>query len=124
MFKYLRSGGLSVLRREWDILDHTINRASCGLYCGDSPDMQSLVHAGLMEFAGRKSFVPDPYFRVTAAGREAWKSNRPPQAPIPELSVKKRRAKERYRAFLRSDSSMTFFEWIKAYGKRVRENMN
>ena len=59
-----------------EILKHTVYHAVGGLYCGDSPDMQALVAAGLMEFAGRKSFVPDPYFRITALGRETLK-NRP-----------------------------------------------
>ncbi len=56
------------------ILEHTANRAAGGLYCGDSPDMQVLVANGLMEYAGRKSFVTDPYFRITAAGREALRA--------------------------------------------------
>ena len=55
------------------ILDHTAHRAAGGLYCGDSPDMQELVAAGLMVSAGRKSFVPDEYFGMTGAGREAMK---------------------------------------------------
>ncbi len=52
------------------ILDHTEHRAARGLYCGDSPEIQELVRRGLMASAGRKSFVPDEYFRITAAGRE------------------------------------------------------
>jgi len=36
--------------------------------------MQALVSAGLMESAGRKSFVPDEYFRMTGKGREALRS--------------------------------------------------
>jgi len=52
------------------ILDHTSSRAARGFYCGDSPDMQKLIEAGLMVSAGRKSFVPDEYFRITAAGYE------------------------------------------------------
>jgi len=52
------------------ILDHTAHRAAGGLYCGDGPDMQALVEAGLMESAGCKSFVPDPYYRMTGKGRE------------------------------------------------------
>jgi hypothetical protein len=51
------------------ILDHTECRASVrGHYCGDSPAMQGLVALGLMESAGRVSFVPDEYFRLTPAG--------------------------------------------------------
>jgi len=55
------------------ILDHTAHRAAGGLYCGDSPDMQKLVDAGLMVPAGRKSFVPDEYFRMTGQGRKAMR---------------------------------------------------
>lgn len=53
------------------ILDHTIHRAACGLYCGDGPDMQVLVKKGMMQMAGRKTFVPDPYFRITGKGKAA-----------------------------------------------------
>jgi len=31
--------------------------------------MDALVAEGLMEYAGRKSFVPDPYYRITSKGR-------------------------------------------------------
>ena len=55
---------------ERDILLHTMHRAAGGLYCGSSPEMDSLVERGLMEYAGRKSFVPDPYYRITLKGFE------------------------------------------------------
>jgi len=58
-------------REQLDILDHTEHRAAYGLFCGDSPDMQELVKDGLMVSAGRKSFVPDEYFRITGKGRGA-----------------------------------------------------
>jgi len=58
-------------REQFDILDHTEHRAANGLFCGDTPDMQILVQNGLMVSAGRKSFVPDAYFRITGKGREA-----------------------------------------------------
>jgi len=51
------------------ILDHTEHRAAGGFYCGGSPDMDALIAAGLMEFAGWKSFVPDAYYRITSKGR-------------------------------------------------------
>lgn len=54
-----------------DIMEHTRDRAAGGLYCGDSPEMQELVAAGLMTEAGRKSFVPEPYFQLTGKGRVA-----------------------------------------------------
>lgn len=56
-----------------EILDHTANRAAGGLYCGGSPDMDWLCEQGLMQFAGKKSFVPDPYYRITPAGKDALK---------------------------------------------------
>jgi hypothetical protein len=56
---------------QWDILYHTQYCAAGGYYCGGGKDMDALVAAGLMESAGRKSFVPDEYFRITGAGRTA-----------------------------------------------------
>jgi hypothetical protein len=60
-------------RKQIDILRHTENRAAGGLYCGGGADMDALVAAGLMQSAGRKSFVPDEYFRITTAGRKTLK---------------------------------------------------
>ncbi len=56
------------------ILDHTVNRAANGMHCGDSPDMQLLVTLGMMSSAGRKSFVPDEYFRITGEGLRVLRS--------------------------------------------------
>lgn len=53
------------------ILDHTIHHAAGGLYCGGGKGMDALVSVGLMISAGRKSFVPDEYFRITDDGRKA-----------------------------------------------------
>ena len=41
--------------------------------------MESLVKAGLMEYAGRKSFVPEPFYRITSAGHQLlrWVSAQP-----------------------------------------------
>jgi len=50
------------------IIEHTIKN---GVFCGGSKDMDELCTLGFMEYAGKKSFVPDPYYRVTAAGRKA-----------------------------------------------------
>jgi hypothetical protein len=57
-----------------EILDHTVRRAPGGYFCGGGADMASLVDAGLMVSAGRKSFVPDEYFQITTAGRTALKA--------------------------------------------------
>lgn len=51
----------------WAIIEHTLEN---GLYCGSSTEMDELCAAGLMEYAGRKPFVPEPYYRVTAKGKE------------------------------------------------------
>lgn len=58
------------------ILHHTEHRAAGGAYCGGGSDMDALVSAGLMESAGRKSFVPDEYFRITSAGRTALRNSK------------------------------------------------
>lgn len=56
------------------ILDHTFNRASVRhCFCGDSPEMQELVAAGLMQALGYVAWCPDPYFRITNEGCDALK---------------------------------------------------
>lgn len=50
------------------IMEHAIKN---GLFCGDSPEMQELRDVGFMEFAGKKSYVPDSYFRCTSEGKAA-----------------------------------------------------
>jgi len=65
---------MNLNKEQLAILDHTVSRAANGLYCGDSSDMQKLVEAGLMASQGRKSFVPDEYFCITAIGLEAIKN--------------------------------------------------
>lgn len=64
-------------REQFDILEHTRDRAAGHLYCGDSKAMTELVAAGLMEFAGRKSFVPDSYFTLTRKGWETVTTRTP-----------------------------------------------
>jgi len=51
-----------------EILKHTEKN---GLFCGDSREMTELCEYKMMEFAGRKSFVPDPYFRLLPDGKSA-----------------------------------------------------
>lgn len=65
------TGSAPLTREQCAILHHTVHRAAGGFYCGGGPDMDVLVARGLMQSAGRKSFVPDEYFRITAAGRTA-----------------------------------------------------
>lgn len=67
---------MKLLPEHLAILAHTNNGAPQGFYCGDSPTMQELVADGLMMYAGKKSFVPDPYFSLTEKGRETLRSSR------------------------------------------------
>lgn len=62
---------MTLSNEQVEIMRHTQRRAANGLYCGDGPDMTALVEYGLMELAGRAPGVPDPYFRLTAAGTVA-----------------------------------------------------
>ena len=64
------------------VLEHTAHRAAGGMFCGDDPERLGLVDAGLMELAGRKSFVPDPHYRITPAGREALRNERTGCCPM------------------------------------------
>jgi len=57
-------------KEQIEIIKHTIKN---NVFCGGGKDMDVLCEAGLMEYIGRKSFVPDPYYRVTTAGRNAVK---------------------------------------------------
>jgi len=57
---------MNLNKEQMAIMSHTDRNR---VYCGDSPDMQELVEMGLMESLGRKSFVPDEYFRLTGKGR-------------------------------------------------------
>jgi len=61
---------MKLTNEQIEILEHTAHRATGGLYCGDSSDMQKLIAAGMMESAGRKSFVPDAYFRMTQKAKD------------------------------------------------------
>ena len=57
---------------EKEIIVHTATRAAQGLYCGDNPELLALVEKGLMECVGKKSFVPDPFYRLTKEGLKAF----------------------------------------------------
>ncbi|MCK5236063.1 MAG: hypothetical protein KAR06_03675 [Deltaproteobacteria bacterium] len=59
---------MELSKAQKEIIEHTIKT---GLYCGGSADMDLLCELGYMEFAGKKSFVPDPYYRATQKGKKA-----------------------------------------------------
>ena len=48
-----------------EILKHT---QKVGLFCGDSKEIDELCEFKMMEYAGKKSFVPDAYYRITSDG--------------------------------------------------------
>jgi len=51
-----------------EIMKHTdLNQ----FYCGDEPELAELCDAGLMKCLGKKSFVPEPYYKLTDVGQEA-----------------------------------------------------
>ena len=54
---------MNLSKEQKAIIEHTIKN---GIFCGGGKDMQLLCDAGLMEYIGQKSFVPDPYYRVTS----------------------------------------------------------
>ena len=61
---------------QFAILDHTLHRAGGHRYCGDSPDMQALVAAGLMQSIGKVEWCPDEFFVITGKGQEAFEAER------------------------------------------------
>lgn len=63
---------MNLTSEEKEIIIHTATRAAQGLYCGDNPELLALVEKGLMEYEGRKSFVPDPYYMLTKEGLKAF----------------------------------------------------
>ncbi len=59
---------MELTKEHLEILKHT---AKNDLFCGDSKEMQELCELKMMEFVGKKSFVPDPYFRLLPDGKSA-----------------------------------------------------
>lgn len=59
---------MEITQEHISILEHAEKH---GLFCGDSKEMQELCEFKMMEFAGRKSFVPDPYFKIMPDGKSA-----------------------------------------------------
>ena len=51
-----------------EILKHT---QKVGLFCGGSKEMDDLCEVKMMEYVGKKPFVPDPYYRLTKDGISA-----------------------------------------------------
>ena len=107
---------MNLTENQLGILDHTMHRASVpGLFCGDSADMQVLVQLGFMASAGRVPWVPDEYFRCTAAGHKAWQDWKDAQPKPPPISRRKARSRQRYQRWLDSgaaDCGISFGRWL------------
>jgi len=74
-----------------------------GYDCDGHPDIEELVHAGLMEL-GRVD-GNNRFYRVTDKGRDAALKD----VVYPVLT----RSQKRYQRFLDADSGMRFGEWLK-----------
>jgi hypothetical protein len=61
----------SLNQRQISILEHTVNRAAGGRYCGGSEDMNGLVDMGLMLYIGKPAWCSDPFYAITDKGRAA-----------------------------------------------------
>lgn len=59
-------------KEEYSIINHTLTRSANKLYCCPEKEVSILLGKNLMEFAGVVPFVPDPYWRVTKKGEEAY----------------------------------------------------
>lgn len=59
---------VELTKEHFEILKHAQKN---GLFCGDSKEIRELCDIKMMEFAGHKSFVPDPYFKLTSDGKSA-----------------------------------------------------
>ena len=63
-------------KEELWILEHSVDRAAGGRFCGDSPAMESLVGKKMMAILGRTAWCPDVFFGITMIGRQALKADR------------------------------------------------
>ena len=66
---------MEITKTQFDILDHTKNRAANQHFVGDSDDMQQLIKLGLMRYVGKTAICPDKYFGITKTGRKVTEKN-------------------------------------------------
>lgn len=57
---------MEITKEHIEILKHTEKNR---LFCGDSEEMQDLCRLKMIEYAGSKPFVPEPYFRLMPDGK-------------------------------------------------------
>jgi hypothetical protein len=73
------------------------------------PDCMSLVERGMMTRQENPHVCGGVIFFVTEAGERAARAQAPER---PKLT----RGQERYRRYLRHDSSLSFGQWLRVYG--------
>lgn len=79
----------------------------------DYPTCMALVERGLMTRRDGSYLTGGDYlFMVTEAGRQFVADN----SPAPPKTT---RAQRRYRAYLNSDTSLSFIDWMKSSGRQV-----
>lgn len=66
---------MALTSKQREILHHTKWRAANRTYCGsrEDADLKALCEAGLMQYLGHRSWLPDDggYFTITGAGLKA-----------------------------------------------------
>lgn len=89
------------------------NHFCTGPGSSDYPICTSLVERGLMvQRAGSQLTGGDDLFFVTEAGKRFVAENSPPPP-------KTTRPQRRYRAFLNSETSLSFIDWMRTWGREV-----
>lgn len=89
-------------------------------FCAGGDDVvicRELISLGYMQQHSTTDWLPYFNCSVTEAGKEAARRD----SPKPPILT---RSQQRYRAFLRSDSSLRFIEWLRLHygrGREVRE---
>jgi hypothetical protein len=61
-----------ITNNEYQILHHTLTRATNNAYCSNESTVKSLIDKGLMQFHCKLSYVPEPYWTVTDKGKKEY----------------------------------------------------
>jgi len=117
---------MAITNKQREILDHTAHGAAGGFYCGDSVDMQVLVRMGLMVSMGKKSFCPDEYFALTAAGRKTLSAFNLVFSSCckhfkAQIALQAENA--RLKALLEHSKTQLEYEWIEAENAKLQKRL-
>lgn len=72
-------------KEQFEILDHTANRAAGGRFCGGSDAMNELVADGLMQSIGKASWCPDEFYAMTVKGAAAYSVEKASRQKVVEV---------------------------------------